>query len=165
MDEYELRVLHFLTENGVSFVCPHMELAYEADIDSGGSKPDFIVIRPSMKECLVVEVTTSGSPSGLCAKMCIAEKQWMGALRRRLLQSRVIGDDWSFKMLAFCRSDKLRYVKDKLAGKVAATIWPIEYTLEHWKWDPAVRKPDFDFSVVPSFCPDVFVTDQERTLP
>jgi hypothetical protein len=157
MDEYEQRVMHFLTANGVSFVVPQYELPYDKDIDSGGSKPDFVVLRPTVKECLVVEVTTTGSPKKLCEKLLIAEKQWLGALRKTLGERGVTAEEWRYRVLLFCRRDRIPYFRKRLQG-TGTVIWPVEYTLEHWNWNAAVHTPAFDFCQTHDFCESLTIT-------
>lgn len=143
--EYELRVQHFLVTNGVTFVAPQFELAFQSSLDSGGSNPDFVAIRPKQKECFVVEVTVSGSPVGLMRKINSCDKQWLRALRARLISTRVIDDSWTMGVLIFMRRDKIQWFKSKLDPNPNVHIWPIDYVLQHWLWPSEVRQPEFDF--------------------
>ena len=143
--EYELRVQHFLVENGVTFIAPQFELLFSKELDSGGSKPDFVAIRPGKKECFIVEVSVSGNPGGLADKINIRERQWYRALRDRLTRTGVIDDSWSMEVLAFVRADQIDWFVKRLNGGKDIHVWPIEYVLQHWLWPSEVRSPEFDF--------------------
>lgn len=145
MDVYEQCVMRFLTVNGTSFISPQLNIPYLSDIDSGGSLPDFVVIRPGLKECWIVEVTATGSIRGLASKFATAEKQWLRALRKTMIQNAIADTTWSFSMLAFVRTDKLKEFKRFTSGIDDLAVWPLEFTFEHWKWPPMVRSPEFDF--------------------
>jgi len=145
MDIYEQCVMKFLTANGTSFINPQLSIPYDKEIDSGGSLPDFVLIRPSLKEFWIVEVTATGSIRGLSSKFATAEKQWLRAVRKIMIQNGSADETWSFSMLAFVRTDKVtefsRYTKDV----ENLFVWPLEFTFEHWKWPSIVRSPHFDF--------------------
>jgi hypothetical protein len=144
--EYELRVQHFLVENGVTFVSPQFELPYSKELDSGGSNPDFVAIRPATKEVYVVEVSVSGSLKNLAEKIKNREKQWLNALRNQLVANKVITSDWKeIEVLVFVRADKIEWFKTKVGLATNVHIWPVEYTLQHWLWPAEVRQPGFDF--------------------
>lgn len=143
--EYEFLVQNFLVENGVTFLAPQFSLMYSKDLDSGGSKPDFVAIRPGKKECFVVEVNVSGDPTGLLEKVNNREKQWYRALRARLLQDQVIDEGWSIEVLVFIRTDqRSRFINGLMNGN-DVHVWPIELVLRPWDWPTQVRSPDFDF--------------------
>lgn len=143
--EYELRVQHFLVENGVTFIAPQFGLAYSKELESGGSNPDFVAIRPGKKECFVVEVSVSGGPGSLAEKIKIREKQWYRVLRDRLTRAGVINDSWSMEVLAFVRADQLEWFVNRVGSGNDVHVWPIEYVLQHWLWPSEVRGPEFDF--------------------
>ena len=145
MDFYEQCVMKFLTANGTSFISPQLSIPYIQEIDSGGSLPDFVVIRPSLKECWIVEVTATGSVRALSSKFATAEKQWLRALRKTMIQNGIADAAWSFSMLAFVRTDKLNEFRRSTRGVDNLVVWPLEFTFEHWKWSPVVRSPEFDF--------------------
>jgi hypothetical protein len=142
--EYELRVQHFLVANGVTFVSPQFGLPFQPLLDSGGSNPDFVAIRPKQKECFVVEVTVSGSPSGLVNKINSCDKQWLRALRAQLICTGVIDASWKTEILVFMRRDKIQWFRRKLHHNPGVHIWPIDYVLQHWLWPPEARRPEFD---------------------
>lgn len=143
--EYELRVQHFLVENGVTFIAPQFELAYSKELESGGSKPDFVAIRPGQKECFIVEVSVSGNLGGLLDKVNAREKQWYRALRERLTRAGVIENSWSMAVLVFIREDQIEWFIKHLDGGEDVHVWPIEYVLQHWLWPSEVRNPEFNF--------------------
>ena len=145
--QYELHVQRFLTCNGTTFVSSQYDLPFNKDLASGGSRPDFVAIRPSKKEVLIVEVTTAWDIKPLASKVAIGEAQWIRALRHTLSSSDTIDSDWHFKILVFLRANRIKPFL-KATGEIDGLhVWPLEYVLEHWKWPQSVRSSDFDFSL------------------
>ena len=142
--EFEFLVQKFLVENGVTFLAPQFQLIYDKELDSGGSNPDFVAIRPSWSEIFVVEVSVSGNLNRLVEKTRDRERQWLRALRQTLTAKRIINDDWRIEVLAFIRQDQMAWFTSAIGQAADVHVWPIEFTLEPWRWPAEVRDATFD---------------------
>lgn len=142
---YEDLVAEFLTANGATFIAPQYGISYP-DSERGGewSRPDFVAIRPAQKECFIVEVTTSGNPTGLLARVNSRTNQWFTAARKQLEGARVIDPSWKMEVLVFIRQDQLSWFAGKITENDGVHLWPLEYMAARWTWNPSVREFNFD---------------------
>jgi hypothetical protein len=143
MDHHEEAVMHCLTANGETFV------ASEPELGDRWSRPDFIAIRPPKKQAYVVEVSDSGYPRGLVAKVNVRENQWLKLLRQHLENRGIADATWSYRVLVFVRRDQRDYVQARIKDKSDIAVLCLEEASADWEWSDMVSTPDFSFEADP----------------
>jgi hypothetical protein len=138
--DYEAAVMEFLVANCNTFVAP------QYPIGGTWSCPDFIAIRPASEECFVVEVSTGWDLKRLAEKVRDREKQWLSILREHLIKLSICGSGWSFKVLIFVRSERIKWFESSIDKADDVYVWPLDKILMPWIWPDEVRSPNFSFT-------------------
>ena len=137
--DYESAVLDFLVANGNTFVSP------QYSVETSWSCPDFLAIRPSKKECFVVEVSSGWNLQKLVEKVRTRDNQWFSKLRLHLEKLEICDEEWSLHALVFVRSERIEWFEAAIQQANDVHVWPLEITLTSWAWPDEVRSPNFSF--------------------
>jgi hypothetical protein len=137
---YEAAVMGLLVANGNTFVSP------QYPVGGNLSCPDYIAIRPALKQCFIVEVSTGWDLKALAEKVRNREKQWFSILQEHFFKLGVCEPGWSFQVIIFVRSERIDWFKLAINNANDVHIWPLEITLMPWLWPDKYRHPDFSFN-------------------
>lgn len=99
------------------------------------SCPDFVAIKPANREIVVVEVTTAYDISNLARKVIDRNNQWFDKLRAALLAEGTITPDWQFRVMVFCREERVEAFSRKIGEADDVMIEPLEKSAFPWKWE------------------------------
>ncbi|GEO18723.1 hypothetical protein [Microvirga aerophila] len=137
MHIFENLVEQFLTVDGRVFVSPQHDIAWDSDLNEGGSSPDFVALdfRPTPQEVVIVEVTTGAALEGIFKRIANRETRWYSPLKKKLVKDRVIDDSWAFRFLGFVRRPNIEEAQQKFAAHSDVRFYSLEdaaFSYAYW---------------------------------
>ncbi len=109
-DTYEQLVERYLTCNGLAFVCPQFNVAYDPIQKDGGSEPDFVVLDYDAGKNVVVEVTEAANLTGLLDKVGDPNCRWFKPIVRSLNERGIVSETCPIRFLGVVREELLEHV-------------------------------------------------------
>lgn len=133
-------IAKYLSCNGRAFICPQYTIAWDPVHQDGGSCPDFVALDFQNRDAVVVEVTTSASINSLLERLVERDTRWLVPLRRRLIEEKVIDNEWpSARVIAFIRAELIDGARKRFSD-TSVTFVSIEDAIVPWKyWDDRQR--------------------------
>jgi Holliday junction resolvase-like predicted endonuclease len=134
MDLFEDAVMGYLAHDGQTFLCPQFSIR-----DGKGGEwacPDFVALRPSQRQVLIVEVKTArcGGLGSLKKQVAGRNKQWIDKLKSQLLAQNIIDEQWSFVVKVFVRKSCVESFKSRIQDRQGVEVVPLEDATFPWTW-------------------------------
>ena len=135
MPDHEADIATYLTLDGHVFIAPQYNIAYDRDLDEGGSCPDFVALDLKLREVVIVEVTAGADLKPLFGRIKQRETRWYGPIRRKLQEVGAIADDWRpTRFLGFIRHDGLELANRTFSSDADVAFCAIEQATFLWKY-------------------------------
>jgi hypothetical protein len=129
---YESIVLHYLTHEGLSFVCPQFPI--KGPNGCPWSAPDFVALNFKKKQIEGVEVSVASNVKKLFTKVANREAQWTGHLQSHLARLGQGFEVWPIVVKVFVRKDFVREFEALTNKQLPVEAEAIEDVVLRWKW-------------------------------
>ncbi len=137
---HEQDIATFLTIDGKVFLAPQYNIAFDKEMNEGGTCPDFVALDFQRRHVVIVEVTLAASLKPLIDRVTARETRWFNPVRRVLEASSVINETWSMRFLGFVRQDNVTLAKRHFEAEKNVTFFPIEEATFSWRyWDSRMQ--------------------------
>lgn len=142
MQDHERDIATYLTLDGHVFLAPQYNVAYDRELDEGGSCPDFVALDLKLRQIIIVEVTTAANITPLIERVRQRETRWYGPIRRKMSEIGVVDDGWKpTRFLGFIRKPNLPLAKKTFEAEADVAFWAIEDATFLWSyWDERMTK-------------------------
>ena len=94
MSDHEHDIATYLTLDGHVFLAPQYNIAYDRELNEGGTCPDFVALDLKLREVVIVEVTTAANMQPLIGRIEQRETRWYSPIRRKMKEVGVVEDGW-----------------------------------------------------------------------
>jgi hypothetical protein len=141
MPDHEHAIATYLTLDGHVFLAPQYNVAYDRELNEGGTCPDFVALDLKLREVIIVEVTAAVNIQPLIARIRQRETRWYNPIRRKMKEIGVIDENWGrTRFLGFVRSNNLLPAKQAFESASDVSFWAIEDATFPWSyWDERMR--------------------------
>jgi hypothetical protein len=131
MELFEQAVMGYLTHHYETFLRPQFS------IGGGWAWPDFVALRPSQREVLIVEVCTARCDGlrDLERKVNDRNHQWIDKLKTQLRQHGIIDEQSTFVVKVFIRRDCVDDFKKGIQDPHGVEVVPLEDATFPWTWE------------------------------
>jgi hypothetical protein len=137
---HEEDIATYLTIDGRVFLAPQYIIAFDRDLQNGGTCPDFVALDFRFQEVVVVEVTTSVNWRSLAQNVRDREARWFNPISRRLKEFSLPGAEWKIRFLGFLREANVEPAKSQFKDENDVTFFAIEDATFLWKyWDKRIK--------------------------
>jgi hypothetical protein len=138
--DYEQEIATYLTLDGHVFIAPQYNIAFDRDLNEGGSCPDFVALDLKHHEIIVVEVTVAVDLKSLTARIKERQTRWYNSIYRHLMELGIVDDHWKMRFLGFVRKANLSKAKAPFASEADVAFCAIEEATFLWDyWDRRIR--------------------------
>lgn len=129
MDVYEAAVGHFLTRNGLAFICSQYDLRVGREQSTGNWSADFVVLDHQNKDAVLVEVSAAETPSSLIQK-ALDRERLLEKLKDQLVEAGIPmtqeGLGWaSPRFIGFIKGSNVKWAYelcDRSAGHASTQV-------------------------------------------
>ncbi len=128
----ELDIARFLTRGGKVFICPSFHIAFNKEMNDGGTDPDIVALDFSAREIVVVEVTTGSVLTNLLECVRNRQSRWFAPLRRYLKEMETGLDQWPIRFLGFIRETNVERAAKQFVGASDVTFFALEKATFDW---------------------------------
>jgi len=137
MPDLEQDIAAFLTLDGHVFLAPQYDVAYNHELDEGGSCPDFVALDMKKREVVVVEISSASNVQFLTERVRDRATRWYKPIKRKMEEAGIVDDSWSPpRFLGFIRQDNLSMARQSFEVDTDVAFWAIEDATFLWKyWD------------------------------
>ncbi len=142
MSDHEHDIATYLTLDGHVFLAPQYNIAYDRELNEGGTCPDFVALDLKLREVVIVEVTAAANMQPLIGRIEQRETRWYSPIRRKMKEVGVVDDGWKpTRFLGFVRSCNLSLMRNKFKSASDVSFWAIEDATFLWSyWDERMTK-------------------------
>jgi hypothetical protein len=142
MPNHEHDIATYLTLDGHVFLAPQYNVAYDRELNEGGSCPDFVALDLKLREVVIVEVTAAANIQPLIGRIQQRETRWYSPIRRKMKDVGVVDDGWKpTRFLGFVRSYNLLLARRTFESASDVSFWAIEDATFLWSyWDERMTK-------------------------
>ena len=141
MADFEHDIATFLTLDGHVFIAPQYTIAYDRELQEGGTCPDFVALDLKLREVVIVEVTTAANMTRSIENIGQRVARWYGPIERKMKELGVVDDSWKPRFLGFVRSHNLPLMRRKFEAASDVAFWAIEDATFLWSyWDERMKK-------------------------
>ena len=142
MSDHEHDIATYLTLDGHVFLAPQYNVAYDRELNEGGTCPDFVALDLKLREVVIVEVTTAANIQPLIGRIEQRETRWYNPIRRKMKEVGVVDDSWkTTRFLGFVRSQNLSLMRNRFESSSDVSFWAIEDATFLWNyWDDRMTK-------------------------
>ncbi len=142
MQNHEHDIATYLTLDGHVFLAPQYNVAYDRELNEGGSWPDFVALDLKLREIIIVEVTTAANMRPLIERIRQRATRWYGPIGRKMSEIGVVNDSWkSPRFLGFIRKPNLSLARKTFEAEPDVAFWAIEDATFLWSyWDERMTK-------------------------
>lgn len=136
MPDHEHDIATYLTLDGHVFLAPQYNVAYDRELNDGGTCPDFVALDLKLREVVIVEVTAAANMQPLIGRIEQRELRWYNPVRRKMKEIGVVDDGWKTRFLGFIRSQNLPLARARFEPPSDVSFWAIEDATFLWSyWD------------------------------
>jgi len=142
MPNYELDIATYLTLDGHVFLAPQYNVAFDREMNEGGSCPDFVALDLKLREVIIVEVTAAANIQPLIGRIRHRETRWFNPIQRKMMEIGVVDDSWkSTRFLGFIRKSNLLLASRNFEGEADVAFYAIEDATFLWSyWEERIAK-------------------------
>ena len=142
MADYEHDIATYLTLDGHVFLAPQYIIAYDCELNEGGSCPDFVALDFKCCEVIIVEVTSATNAQPLIGRIEQRETRWYSPIQRKMKEVGVLDDSWKqIRFLGFVRRHHLLPLRKRFESASDVVFWAIEDATFPWSyWDERMTK-------------------------
>lgn len=142
MSDHEQDIATYLTLDGHVFLAPQYKVAYDRELNDGGTCPDFVALDLKLREVIIVEVTTADNIQPLIGRIEQRETRWYSPIRRKMKEVGVVDAGWKpTRFLGFVRSHNLLFMRKRFESASDVSFWAIEDATFPWRyWDERMVK-------------------------
>jgi hypothetical protein len=141
MSDHEHEIATYLTLDGHVFLAPQYNVAYDRELNEGGSCPDFVALDLKAREVIIVEVSSASNMLPLIKRIEEREQQWYNPIRRKMKEVGVVDDSWKpTRFLGFVRRSNLSFARKTFEAAGDVAFWAIEDANFLWDyWDSRMK--------------------------
>ena len=132
----------YLTLDGHTFLAPQYNVAYNRELNEGGSCPDFVALDLKRREVIIVEVTAASNLKPLFIRIRERKTRWYKPIWRKMGETGFLDDGWKpMRFLGFIRQANVALAQDTFKSEHDVAFWAIEEATFPWSyWDERMAK-------------------------
>lgn len=135
MPDHEHDIATYLTLDGHVFLAPQYNIAYDRELNEGGTCPDFVALDLKLREVVIVEVTMAANMQPLIGRIEQRKARWYSPIRRKMNEIGIVDDTWKpTRFLGFVRSQNVSQMRDRFASASDVSFWAIEDATFLWSY-------------------------------
>lgn len=133
MPDHENDIATYLTLDGKVFIAPQFNVAFDKELNEGGSCLDFVALDLGRREVVIVEVTMAVDLKPIISRVSQREQRWYRPIRKALPE---VVEEWGIRLLGFVRKPNVVKARQAFPDQPDVAFHAIEDATFLWEyWD------------------------------